>query len=384
MTEKRKKIIYIIGQLGRGGAERQFFELLNGINKKKYKPIVVSLSQGSTITDDATMSDYWAKRIKGLGLEVIQLQRNKHREFSRIIKLIKILRREKPHIIHSYLTSANTYGRIAALFTRIPIIIASERSSYEVGVNKSKYGIYLDKMLSCFSSAIICNSHKASSMLINKHKYKNEKVHTIHNGIEIRIFSERYNQNKKINNGAKTIGMVANHSRVKNYKLFLDAVDIVISGSGNKDINILAVGDGPLKEESIEYSNKLGIKSKVKFVRATTDEIPKFLHRMDVFILSSNYEGLSNAIMEAMAAGLPCVVTDVGGNSELVIDGKTGYIVPPYDPDALAYKVLHLLNNNRLAKKFGSAGQKLMRKEFSLEKMVMNTEKIYEELANIL
>ena len=85
-----------------------------------------------------------------------------------------------------------------------------------------------------------------------------------------------------------------------------------------------------------------------------------------------------------MAAGLPCVVTDVGGNSELVIDGKTGYIVPPYDPDALAYKVLHLLNNNRLAKKFGSAGQKLMRKEFSLEKMVMNTEKIYEELANIL
>ena len=131
------KIIYVIGQLGPGGAEKQLYGLVKGLNKDRFNPLVISLSQTSKTSDCVTKNDYMAHKIRDLSVTVIQLRRRGHLDLSRLINLIKIFRKYKPHIIHTYLSSANTYGRIAALFARIPIIIASERSSYEIGKNKT-------------------------------------------------------------------------------------------------------------------------------------------------------------------------------------------------------------------------------------------------------
>lgn len=101
---------------------------------------------------------------------------------------------------------------------------------------------------------------------------------------------------------------------------------------------------------------------------------------MDIFVLTSNWEGLPNAIMEAMASGLPCVVTDVGGNGELVVDGETGYVVPPNDPATMAQKILCLFKNEKLRKEMGMAGRRRIEKDFSVDKMVSETKEIYEKL----
>jgi glycosyltransferase involved in cell wall biosynthesis len=98
---------------------------------------------------------------------------------------------------------------------------------------------------------------------------------------------------------------------------------------------------------------------------------------MDVFVLTSYYEGMSNSIMEAMAAGLPVVTTDVGGNSELVINGETGFLCPPNGTKELAERVLHFIKNEREAKQMGENGKKKIANEFSIEKMVRATNDIY-------
>lgn len=365
------KIIYIIEQLGKGGAERQLFELLKGINKYRYKPIVVSLTQGG----------YWYERIRKLDIEIIQLPRIGHLDFSRLIKLVKLFRIKKPVIAHTFMFTANSYGRIAALIAGIPIIIASERSSYEIGKNKKRHEIYIDKLLASFTSGIICNSLNTSKLLTKNHSFKREKVYTVNNGIRIDKFSKKvdFEDQKKI--ALKVVGTVGNLTVPKNYPLFLDVARILLENYKNSDLKFLIVGEGHLKDELKKYSQDLGIDGKVIFT-GSRDDVPILLLMMDIFVLSSNWEGLSNAITEAMASGLPCVVTDVGGNSELVIGGETGYLVPPNDPKELAQKISYLLKDSRLAKQMGRAGKERVLKKFSLRRMVRKTEKIYEKLIN--
>jgi L-malate glycosyltransferase len=325
---------------------------------------------------------YLYDKFNKLGIQIIELQRRRNFELSRIGELIKIFWRKRPYIIHSYLNSANSYGRIAALFTMIPVIIASERSIYELGKDKKIFGIIIDKILAFITSGIICNTYNTSKNLIQKYSYNNKKVYTVHNGVEIGSYSKvnDYKCNKKSN---LIVGTIANHSACKNYNLFLNTTKIIIRDHKLNHVRFLSVGGGLLRNQTIKYSEELKISDKITFYPSTSG-IQKFLRMMDVFVLCSNYEGLSNSIMEAMAAGIPCVVTDVGGNSELVIDGKSGYVVPVNDPNVLASKIIHLLNNKSLAKKFGNAGKQIIKKHFRLDQMVQKTEIIYQDLSNCI
>lgn len=326
-------------------------------------------------SDCVTEGDYWAKKIRDLNLKLIQIPRKSHFDLTRLIKLIKTFWSFKPDIVHTYLSSANSYGRVAAIFTKIPVIIASERSSYQLGINKKRYEIIIDKILFLFTDAIICNSINASKSLIEKHSFNKKKIYVVHNGVE----KKTNNSNQNINNGdVKVIGMVANHLKWKNYPLFIDAVKIIINNYDNY-LHFLTVGDGPLRLESESYAKELGLSEYIDFARST-DNVPEFLNKINIFVSTSSYEGLSNSIMEAMSAGLPCVVTNVGGNAELVSNGETGFLVSPNNPKALAEKLLLLLNDDVKSKRFGALGSEKMLKKFSIKNMVNETEKIYNKL----
>jgi len=366
---KKHRILYLVGQLGKGGAEKQLYELVKGIDKDRFDPIVVSLSRGG----------YWADKIRKLGIELIELPRKKHVEFGRLFKLIKIFREKKPVIVHTYMYSANSYGRIAALLTRVPIVLASERSCIEIGKDKNRYQIYLDKLLTFFTSGIICNSLNASESLIKRYSFNRNKIFTIHNGIDSDTFSKKIDFDNQKKLAKKVVGAIGNLTHPKNHGLFLDVAKIVLEELEDEDLRFLIIGEGPLKDELKKYSQDLGIDGKVIFT-GSRDDIPSLLQMMDVFVLTSNWEGLSNAIMEAMVSGLPCVVTDVGGNSELVVNGETGYVVPPNDPETMAQKVLCLFKNEKMRKEMGMAGRRRIEKDFSVDKMVGETAEVYEKL----
>jgi glycosyltransferase involved in cell wall biosynthesis len=357
------KICYLIGQLGKGGAEKQLYELVKGINRKVFDPVVISLNQGG----------YWGGEIRKLNIRLIELQRKRSFEFARLFKLIKILKAEKPDIVHTYMFAANSYGRIAAIIDRVPVIIASERNLVEIGKDKNKFDIYIDKLLAPFSQGIICNSDKASKSLVEKYSFNGSKVFTVHNGIDASPVRNG------ISNRIKIIGTVGSLYPQKNHSLFLDMAKIVLERSENKDIKFLIVGKGPLRNELERCSKALNIESNVAFA-GEREDVPELLQTMDIFVMTSLYEGLPNAIIEAMAAGLPVIATDVGGNSELVINRETGFLCRSNDAKALAEKVVSLINNEQEAKRMGKNGKKRALSEFGVERMIRKTENIYMEL----
>ncbi|HYA14746.1 MAG TPA: glycosyltransferase, partial [Syntrophales bacterium] len=302
-----------------------------------------------------------------------------NREFARLFKLIKLLKSLKPDIVHTYLFSANSYGRIASMFSGVPIIIASERNLPEIGMDKSLYQICLDRFLLFFSHGLICNSYKAAGSLVNKYFFDEKKVFTVHNGINIDEFWEKSSSHNICRIAPKVVGTVGRLWPQKNHKVFLDMAKKVLDRTKEKNVKFLIVGDGPLRNVLENYSKQLQIENNVTFTGERTD-VPALLHGMDIFVMTSLYEGMSNAIMEAMLSGLPVVATAVGGNSELVIDGKTGFLYPPNDSGMIVEKVVSLINNEKMAKEMGDNGRKKISDEFGINKMLRETEKIYLKL----
>ena len=363
------KICYIIGQLSKGGGERQLFELVKGINYDKFDPLVISLSQGG----------YWCKEIQKLGIQVVELRRRRHKEVTRLFKLINLLKAIKPDIVHTYLHSANVYGRIAAILNKVPVIIASERSLPEIGKNETFLGICLAKLLAIFSSAIICNSYMASETYIKRYSFDKKKVFTVHNGINGTEFLKEIGLNNQKKLAESVVCTVGRLSPPKNHQLFLEMAKMVLDIYQNRNLKFVIAGGGPLRDELVGYSNHLGIEKYLLFT-GEREDIPSLLQNTDVFVMTSVYEGLSNSIMEAMLAELPVVATDVGGNKELVIDGQTGFLCPANDPSVLTKKVIHLIENKQEAGGMGKNGKEVIMKEFKIERMIKETENIYYEL----
>ncbi|VAX33331.1 hypothetical protein MNBD_NITROSPIRAE03-288, partial [hydrothermal vent metagenome] len=172
------------------------------------------------------------------------------------------------------------------------------------------------------------------------------------------------------------VGTVGRLHSSKNYRLFLDMARIVLERFEPGDLKFVIIGEGESRDELERYSQQSGIADNVVFT-GETDDVFHLLQAMDVFVMTSLYEGLSNAIMEAMLAGLPVVATNVGGNSELVVNGENGFLCPLNDASSLAARVVSLLGNERVAMEMGEKGRKRVITEFGIEKMVRETEEVY-------
>jgi len=172
--------------------------------------------------------------------------------------------------------------------------------------------------------------------------------------------------------------MIANFNfEIKGHRYFMEAAKSVLEKV--PDVEFLLIGDGPLRSKYEEMARSLGVEKKVCFLGRRND-IPSILSVLSVSVLSSISEGLSNVVLESMAAGRPVVATRVGGNPELVINGTTGYLVPPADSEALTEAVVALLKNPAKARSMGVAGKKLVEEKFTVEAMVKGYENLYQSL----
>jgi len=366
----RKRVMYVIGQLGIGGAEKQLYYLVRGLDRNEYEPLVVSLSGGG----------YWAMALRAEGFEVVELERKKNVELARLLRLRLVMRRFRPMIVHTYLSSANSYGRIAALLCRVPIVLASERSYF---LPSSRMMRFMDSELSRFTDAIICNTAANAQFLSREHRLHCEII-TIQNG----IFSPPQNANNRnelralfgLEPGEFVVGTIGNLTPPKNHYFFLKVAQRLLKHKDLYDrVRFIIIGGGPLEAKMRALASDLGVAARVVFA-GQRENASAYLPAFDIFIMTSHYEGLSNAIMEAMLCDLPCVVTDVGGNRELVAEGETGYLVEPGNVTAFTDRIVQLLENPGLRREMGVRGAKRIMNEFSLERMVDQTRWKYEEL----
>lgn len=367
---KACRIVYLITDLDIGGAENSLYQLVTNLDQKKFSPTVYSLTGEGKI----------AEKLRANGVEVVCLGAKNKFDITVFFKLIKLLHHKKPHILHTYLFHANFIGRIAGWMSNIPIIISSVR----VAEKERIHHLCLDMLTQWMVDKEVCVSREVEKFVRKRAKISPSKLITIYNGIDLSCFHSLQDEEKSkkrqelsIPEFNPVIGTIARLTTQKGLAYLLKAFQLILKSS--PDCCLLIVGKGPQKQKLEKLSEKLGITSSVKFLGFREDAI-EIINIMDVFILPSLWEGMPNVILEAYALGKPVVSTLVGGANEIIKDNETGFLVPPRDWRSLACSIKLLLKNPKMREEFGNKGKEFVNKSFSLDKMIKDTGKLYEEL----
>jgi glycosyltransferase involved in cell wall biosynthesis len=280
------------------------------------------------------------------------------RDLAGLFELRRLMRRERPQIVHASSSKAGVLGRLAASSTRVPIRFFTVHgwafSAYS-GLSSRLYR-FADRLMASLTTITICVSEKELAEGLKAGTCSSERSVVIHNAVDVTAARRSVHDRP-------TPRMVA-VGRMKAPKDFMTLVRAV-AVLGDEELETLVVGDGPDRDDVEAEIRRLGLEQRV-VLAGERDDVPVLLAESDVFVLSSRSEGLPVSVLEAMAAGLPVVASDVGGLKELVVDGETGLLVPAGDEAALAAALRPLLQNRDLRRRFGAAGRARAEGRFDL------------------
>lgn len=363
------KIMHVMLSLDYGGAEKVATNLINRMSRDGYDFSVCTLDRiGSArhgLNDNARIE--CANRASGL-------------DFQLPFRMAKIIRRISPDIVHAHNCTALLYGSLAARLAGVKKIVVTQHGSIADESDKVKAAL---KIYSGLISKNIAVSKTVETYIKDIYEPAGAKTELIINGIDENYYSKRAagKNNLKTGLGIKSdefvIGHVARLSPEKDQATLIHAFAKALERS--RAAKLIIVGDGPLRESLEMLSVELGIADKIIFT-GFQDDVRAFLNIFDIFVLSSTREGTSLTLLEAMAMELPVIATDVGGNTDIVINNETGLLVPSKDIDALSGAILCLLNDPALRNKMGRTGRARVDRNFSLRAMTEKYDTIYQAL----
>ncbi len=355
------RVLICIDSLGAGGKERQVVELVKGlIRRTDIECFIIALDRDAFYFDE----------LAGLSVPVEFGFRRVRWDLGVFLRLHRAIRRYRPQVIHTFDMMSSFYVFPIARSMHIPLINASIQNAFSGGGFRWR----LERLLLGISDYRVANS--CAGLHSRGFTEKERKNIVIVNGFDLsRVGHSPTNPSPYLDCHAektKTVGMVAGFSRYKDYSTFIRVAREV--STRRKKVVFVAVGDGETLEASKKMAADVGT---IKFLgkRKNVEEI---VATFDVGVLSTFTEGISNSIMEYMALKKPVVATDGGGTRELVVDGWTGFLVPPAKPEAMAARIEYLLDNPDDARRMGEAGEARIRSEFSIGRMVDKTVKLYE------
>jgi glycosyltransferase involved in cell wall biosynthesis len=297
-----------------------------------------------------------------------------------LFRLAMFLRRRGFQIVHTHDLYSNMMGIPAAVIARVPVIISSRRDLAHLDWYQTGRRVWL-RRLQNLSTAVLTNADAIREALLTEDHFAPQKVRVIHNGVDIERFGRgSRDRNWLMPGGAqgKWIALVGNmHSDVKGHPWLIAAAAVIAREF--PQTRFVLVGDGEQRKDFERQVADLGLGEHVLFL-GRRDDVPRILSCCDIGVLPSKAEGLPNAVLEYLAAGLPTVASRVGGNAEIVQDGKTGLLVPPQDSSALAEALLRLMRNPDLAAILGKNGREYVVTHFSFQRMLENTDGLYTEL----
>jgi len=364
LIEKKNNILYIITSLGLGGAEKLLLEYLNRLDTNKYRFHLIILRE----KPDDLISEI------NRAAEIINLKvKNKFNPVV-IIQLYKLYKLIKPDIIHTHLFQPRVYATIAKLFYKRAILITHKHNN----VNLVKHNIFILLEMLCIlaNKKVVAISQSVKISLMKYEFVSEKKIQVIPNAIDFQRFNKQADFDEKLNEKQIIIGNVGRLEKQKGLPYLLTAMKLILLKYPNVKLEI--IGDGSFFNELKKQSNKLNISNSVIFFGKFVNVIP-FYKRMDIFVLPSIYEGFGIVLLEAMAAGVPIVATNVDGIKEVVINGESGILVPPKNPEAIAEAVMQIINNPQLKKKFIEAGLKRAQL-FDIKEHIMKLDNLYTNL----
>lgn len=369
----KKNILQLIGSFHQGGSERQAVKLTGLLHQDgTYNVFAATLNKVGILLDDieslnlGEIPEFKLTSFYNPNL-VKQLRR-----FSRYLKENKI------HLVHTHDFYTNVF--VAASLAGVPVKIASKR---ETNGMRSASQNFIEKLAFRRADAIVANSEAVKSYLISQ-AISAEKISVIYNGLGIKQLTPKITNSNVIcenlglpaDENIRFITMVANlRHTVKNQPMFLRVAQRVLQKF--PDTHFVLAGEGELKDELENLAKNLEIEKNTHLIGRCM-QIPELLHISYAGVLTSFAEGFSNSILEYMAARKPVVATKVGGASEAVIDGETGFLINSDDDEVMANRLIELLDDEKKAIEFGEKGRRIIEEKFSLDAQLSKTLSLYE------
>jgi glycosyltransferase involved in cell wall biosynthesis len=370
-------VLYVIPRMSIGGAQRHLLEVFRLIDRRRFTPLLCCLA-----TDRGDTGDLLGE-VRALDVPVLDARVRdtanalaRPHTLAQVARIAGETRRRGVGIVHSYLHHANWFGTLAARMARTPAIV-SKRSMDLYPRARDRWACRIMNGLADRVTAV------AESVRDHVHRIEGcplDKIVVIPNGVDAaRIAPLDPAAAPPLDGveGGRVVGTIARLVWKRGYEQLVDAAALI--ARQEPGARVVIIGDGPLRPALEAQATSLGLNGALRFLGAVPTA-SRLLPRFDVFVLSSQLEGMSNGLLEAMAAGRPVVATRVGGNPEVVVDGESGLLVPPRDSAALADAVLRLLRDPALARRLGEAARRRVETEFTLERMVSRMEGLYDDL----
>jgi len=361
----RISIAYLIDNLGHGGGtENQLHTLVTHLDTSKFDPIIIALGR--------RFPDYNLSA----PCEVIHLNWSRLLHWSSLspfARLIRILRKRQVRILQLFFPDSRFIGLLAGLCARVPHIVVSRRDCHaHPGVRRRL--IYL--ITSKLSGYCLVNSQAAKAIVLRQEQFAPERVTVIPNSIAV-INQRLVKSTASKHTSDLVIGIVANLRPVKRIDRFLRLAHRL---SAEVDrFHIVGFGWPSDRQKYMNYAADLGIAHMVEFQHSLTD-IADLLRAFSIGVLTSDAEGLSNALIEYAMCGLPAVAFDVGGNREVIQHGRTGWLAPPGREDIMCYYIRLLIHWPELRHRMGHRAREHALSAFSIARMVNQTESFYYQI----
>jgi len=293
-----------------------------------------------------------------------------------IAELLALVRSRGIELIHAHEFYMSAVGAIISRLTGVPLVATVHGKSYYPDRRRRRA---ICRMVATQARSLITVSQDLQRFFCRTVGVPAERVRVIHNGIDAGQLSDAKRDTELLEafgipSRSRIVGAVGNLYAVKGHVYLIRALPTILRRHPTTHLVIL--GRGQLHDDLCAEARELGVDDRVHLL-GYRDDVAKWLGTMDVFASSSLSEGLPLSLLEAMAAGTPAVVTDVGGVPEVVRDGESGLVVPAADPDALASKIAMLLDDADLARDVGTAGQTRVRELFSVDRMVTQYRDVY-------
>jgi glycosyltransferase involved in cell wall biosynthesis len=363
-------ILHVISKLTVGGVENQLLMILKKYDKRKLYPLVCSLSDKGEI----------GKEIEDSGIEVIPLNKLKHRFDWTIVKEIyHLIKIRDIKIVRTHQYHANLYGRLAAWLAKVPCIVASIHNVFTI--DRKLHRRMINRFLARFTDKVVAVSETIKRDILKYDGLRVDKVTVINNGIDTdRLLNMDGNVIRTEFNifpDVPVIGTIGRLTFQKGQKYLIEAVSKIKEKFPR--IMLLIVGDGLIKDELQNYAKILGINEHVIFTGSRRD-VPALLAAMDIFVFPSLWEGLPNALIEAMAAGKAIIATDIPPVREIFNTEKIGILIPARDSNAIASSIELLLYDKTLAETFGKSAQERAFSHFNINTTVDKYTTLFENI----
>jgi len=381
------KICHLITRLIIGGAQENTLFTCYGLNERGHR---VTLLTGPPLGPEGSLLE--EARNRGLEIRLIPALRRRIdplRDLISFCAIYRYLRREKPDVLHTHSAKAGILGRLAAgLMRRRPRVIHTIHGlPFHPYQNRILNFIYIaaEKMTALFTDRYISVADNLIVKSLAAGIGKKERYDTIYSGFAVEEFAAASRRKSEVRyrygfrDDEIIIGKVARLFHLKGHEFLLPAFAAVKKEFPQS--RLFLVGDGILKPELEELAENLGVREAITFAGLLSPrEIPEAISAMDLLVHVSLREGLPKAVAQALAGGVPVVAFDVDGTREVVIDGVTGFLVPPQDSEKLVAAIISALHNSEKSQAMARAGQQFVLNNFAVNLMVSRIEAVYEKV----